>query len=38
MEKILIATKNKNKLKEIKQILKKYEIISLEDIKYNIDI
>lgn len=38
MKKILIATKNKNKLKEIKQILKNYEIISLEDIKYNIDI
>lgn len=36
--KILIATKNEGKLKEIKQILNGYEILSLKEIKCEIEI
>lgn len=38
MKKILVATTNEGKLKEIKQILKEYEIISLKDINCNIEV
>ena len=38
MKKILIATNNQGKLKEIKKILKHYEIISLKDIEQKIEI
>ena len=38
MKKILVATNNEGKLKEIKEILKEYEIISLKDIGYEIKI
>lgn len=40
MKKILIATKNKNKVKEFKEILQPlgYEVISLLDLKENIEI
>lgn len=38
MKKIVLATNNKNKLKEYKQILKDYEIITLEDIHYHKEI
>lgn len=36
--KILIATSNQGKVEEIKQILKEYEIISLKEIKCEIEI
>lgn len=36
--KILIATNNEGKLKEIKEILKQYEIISLKEISYDIEV
>lgn len=36
--KLLIATNNEGKLKEIKEILKEYEIISLKEINCNIEI
>lgn len=38
MKKILIATNNKGKVDEIKQILKEYELISLKDINCNIEV
>ncbi len=38
MQKILVATTNKGKLREIKEILKDYEIISLDDINCKIDV
>ncbi len=38
MEKILIATNNKEKIKEMKEILKEYDLISLEDIGCKIDV
>ncbi len=38
MKKILIATNNKGKLEEIKQILKGYDLISLKDIDCNIEV
>lgn len=38
MEKILVATTNKGKLREIKEILTDYEIVSLEDINCKIDV
>ena len=38
MKKILIATNNQGKLKEIKEMLKDYEIISLKDIGCNIEV
>lgn len=37
-EKIIIATNNQEKLKEMKQILKGYELLSLKDINYEIEI
>lgn len=38
MEKILIATNNYGKVKEIKEILDKYELITLKDLNVNIDV
>lgn len=38
MEKILVATTNKGKLREIKEILIDYEIVSLEDINCKINV
>lgn len=38
MEKILVATTNKGKLREIKEILTGYEIVSMEDINCKIDV
>ncbi len=38
MKKILIATNNQGKLKEIKDILKNYEIVTLKDINQEIEI
>ena len=36
--KILVATKNEGKIKEIKEILKEYEIISLKEINCDIEV
>lgn len=38
MKKIVLASNNKHKVKEIKAILNEYEIITLNDIGYNLDI
>ena len=38
MNKIVFATSNKNKLKEVKQLLKNTEILTLSDIGFNEDI
>lgn len=38
MEKIVVATTNKGKLREIKAILKDFEILSLEDLNCHIDV
>ena len=38
MKKILIATNNQGKLKEIKQILHEYELLTLKDINCNIEV
>ena len=38
MNKIVVATNNSHKLKEIKEILKGYEILSLKDIDFNDEI
>lgn len=38
MKKILIATNNKGKMKEMKEILKEYELVSLEEIGCKIDV
>lgn len=38
MKKILMATNNKGKIKEMKEILKKYDLVSLEEIGCNIDV
>ena len=38
MEKIVIATNNKGKIKEIKEILKKYEIVSLSEEGIDIEV
>ncbi len=38
MKKILIATNNQGKLKEIKQILHEYELLTLKDVNCNIEI
>lgn len=38
MKKIIVATSNQGKLKEIKEILNKYQIISLKDINCKIEI
>lgn len=35
MNKIVFATKNKHKLKEVKEILSDYEVLSLSDINFN---
>lgn len=37
MKKLVIATNNKGKLKEIKEILSEYKILSLEELNVNID-
>ena len=38
MKKILVATNNKGKLKEIREILKDYELLSLKDINCQIEV
>lgn len=38
LKKIVVATNNKNKLKEIKEIFKEYELLSLKDINCNIEV
>jgi XTP/dITP diphosphohydrolase len=38
MKKIVIATNNQGKLKEIKEILKDYKLLSLKDVKCEIEI
>ena len=38
MKKILLATNNQGKLKEIKEILKDYELVSLNDIDCKIEV
>ncbi len=38
MNKVALATNNKHKLKEYKQIVKDYKIITLEDIYYHNEI
>jgi len=38
MKKVLVATNNKGKLKEIKEILDDYELISLKDINCEIEV
>ena len=38
MKKILVATTNKGKLREIRDILNNFEILSLQDINCNIDV
>ena len=38
MEKIIIASNNKGKIKEVKEIFKQFEIISINDIGLKIDI
>ena len=38
MKDLIFATKNKNKLKEIKEILKGFNVLSMEDVGVNIDV
>lgn len=38
MEEIVIASKNKGKIKEVQEILKEYKIISMQDFEIDIDI
>lgn len=38
MKKIVVATKNQGKLKEIKEILKGYELLSLKDLNCEIEV
>ena len=38
MKKIVVATNNKGKLKEIKEILNEYELLSLKDLNLNIEV
>ena len=38
MGKIIVATNNSGKLREIKEILKEYEIISLKDLNLKVDV
>ena len=38
MKKILIATNNKGKLEELKNLLKEYEILSMKDVNCNIEV
>ena len=34
MKKVVVATNNEGKLKEIKDILKDYQLLSLKDVNY----
>ena len=36
--KIVVATNNKGKLKEIKEILNEYELLTLEEVRVNIKV
>ena len=38
MKKIVIATNNKGKVKEIKQILSDYELLTLKEVNCNIEV
>lgn len=38
MKKIIIATNNKGKVKEIKQILSDYELLTLKDLNCDIEV
>ena len=38
MEKIVLASNNQHKVKEFKEILKDYEVVTMEDIGYTDDI
>ena len=38
MKKIVIATNNKGKVKEIKQILNDYELLTLKEVNCNIEV
>lgn len=38
MKKIVVATNNKGKLEEIKEILKDYELLTLKDVNCNIEV
>ena len=38
MDKIVIASNNKHKIKEFKEMISNYEILSLNDIEFNSDI
>ena len=38
MKKIVVATNNQGKLKEIQQILKEYELLTLKDVNCDIDV
>ena len=38
MKKIVLASNNKGKVKEVKEILKDYEIVTLNDIEFYDDI
>lgn len=38
MKKIIVATNNQGKLKEIKEILNNYELLSLKEVGCNIEI
>ena len=38
MKKIVVATNNEGKLKEIREILKNYQLVSLKDINCNIEV
>lgn len=38
MKKVLVATNNQGKLKEIKEILKEFELVTLKDVNCNIEV
>lgn len=38
MKKVLVATNNQGKLKEIKEILKEFELLTLKDVNCNIEV
>lgn len=38
MKKVIVATNNEGKLKEIKDILKEYELLTLKDVNCNIEV
>lgn len=38
MDKIVVATNNKSKIKEIKEILKDYELLTLKDVNCEIEV